>query len=447
MNDPDRHVGGTDRPLTVAVEVTNTLSVDFTTGIQRVVREVLQGLEDPRLGLEVLPVVTPAPGADLRRCTAEELDRLRRHPSGGRAGRRADDFGPLSPLVRRVGDLPLTLRTRAAVSSRLRRRREVVPQHRELSLGPIEQGALPAGSVFLDVEGSWYDPTPRAELLPRLHAAGVRTVPFVHDVMPLMYPEWFTAPHVAVFRDWLLAHLRSASLVLTNSHRTAEDVAGEALRCGITRPTRLTPVPLGVDHGGGAGTATSRPVEQAGRLGRYLLVVGTLEPRKNQEVVLDALESLWPQHPELSLVLVGKEGWMVDRFVRRLRRHRELDHRLFWMGGVDDDQLRWLYEHAFLAVAPSIYEGLGVPVMEALERGCPTISSNGGALPEAGAGLTELFDPHDVGALSALVRRHLEDPAHHDAARAAAASYRGPTWADAAEAIAGALHGLDDPSH
>ena len=78
-----------------------------------------------------------------------------------------------------------------------------------------------------------------------------------------------------------------------------------------------------------------------------------------------------------------------------------------------------------MAVAPSIYEGLGVPVMEALHHGCPTISSTGGALPEAGGGLSELFDPHDVDALVALLRRHLTDPAHHAAARAAAARLPG----------------------
>jgi hypothetical protein len=93
---------------------------------------------------------------------------------------------------------------------------------------------------------------------------------------------------------------------------------------------------------------------------------------------------------------------MVDSLVQRLRHHPLRDDRVLWLGGVDDAQLAWLYDHAFVAVAPSIYEGLGVPVMEALHHGCPTISSTGGAQPEAGAGLSELFDPHDV---DALVRR------------------------------------------
>lgn len=443
MNIPAGPPRGAPRPTTVVVEVTNTLSVDFTTGIQRVVREVVRGLSEPGLGFDVLPVVTPAAGADLRRLTDDELARLDTHPAGGRAGRRADDFGRLSPLVRRLGDLPMTLRARAAVASRLRRRREVLPAHRELSLGRIRDGAVAPGSVFLDVEGSWYDPTPRAELLPELRAAGVHTVPLVHDVMPLEFPQWFTPPHVDVFRDWLLAHLRHSELVLTNSRRTADDVRAVAREHGLDAELVVTPVPLGVDHPGGS----PRPVEPSDRLGTYVLVVGTLEPRKNQEVVLDAVEALWPRHPELSLVLVGKEGWMVDRLVQRLRQHPDLGRRVFWLGGVDDEQLSWLYEHAFLTVAPSVYEGLGVPVMEALARGCPTISSDGGALVEAGAGITELFAPHDRDALVALIGRHLDEPSHHEAARAAAAGYRAPTWSDTAAAIASALHGLQSTSH
>jgi glycosyltransferase involved in cell wall biosynthesis len=430
----------------VVVEVTNTLSVDFTTGIQRVVREVVNGLDglDGPGGarFEVVPVVAPAVGADFRRLTDDERDRLRAHPAGGRAGRRADDFGPLSPLVRRVGDLPVTLRLRAQVSRWRRARRELLPAHGELSLGPIRSGAIPPGSVFTDLEGSWYDPMPRAELLPALRDAGVHRAVFIHDVMPLRFPQWFTEAHAAVFRDWLTAQLRHAELFLANSHCTAADLRRVADELGVDRELDVRVVPLGAD----LPAVEPRPVEGADRLGRYVLVVGTLEPRKNQELVLDAVEALHDDHPDLGLVLVGKEGWMVDPLVRRLRHHPLRGERVFWLGGVDDAQLAWLYQHAFLAVAPSVYEGLGVPVLESLAHGCPTLSSTGGALPEAGSGVTELFDPHDTGELVALLRRHLEDPEHHRAQRAAVEAHRGPRWSDTTAAVAAALGDLVGPT-
>lgn len=427
----------------VVVEVTNTLSIDFTTGIQRVVREVVNGLDGPAgEGFEVVPVVAPAVGADFRRLTDDERARLRTHPAGGRAGRRADDFGPLSPLVRRVGDLPVTLRARAWVSQRRRRRREILPQHAQLSLGPIRDGALPAGSVFADLEGSWYDPMPRAELLPELRDAGVHRAVFVHDVMPMLFPQWFTAPHAAVFRDWLVAQLHHAELFLANSNCTAQDLRRVAAELGVDRDLDVRVVPLGADPP----VVEPRPVDVADRLGRYVLVVGTLEPRKNQQIVLDAVERLHSDHPDLSLVLVGKEGWMVDALVQRLRHHPLLGDRVFWLGGVDDAELAWLYQHALVTVAPSVYEGLGVPVMEALEHGCPTLSSTGGALPEAGGGLSELFEPDDTDTLVALLRRHLEDDAHHRARRDAAAAHRGPRWSDTTAAVAAALRDLVGPT-
>jgi glycosyltransferase involved in cell wall biosynthesis len=430
-----------DRPDTtqVVVEVTDTLSIGFTTGIQRVLREVLKGLDGPAgAGLQVVPVVTPSVGADFRRLTPEEAERLRVHPAGGRAGRRADDFGPLSPLVRRIGDLPLTLRVRAALAAARRRRIEFMPDHHELSLGPLDDGAIPAGSVFADLEGAWYDPTPRSQLLPALRRADVHTMVLVHDVMPLLFPQWFTAPHVQVFRDWLRAHLEHSELFLANSQCTAADLRRVAGTLGVQRSLDIRVVPLGADHP----AVAPRPVPEVQGLGRYLLVVGTLEPRKNQQIVLDAFERLAPEHPDLGLVLVGKEGWLVDSLVQRLRHHPMREDRVRWLGGVDDEQLGWLYDHAFLTIAPSVYEGLGVPVLEAMHHGCATLASSGGAQPEAAAGVAELFEPDDLDGLVALVRRHLDDPEHHDAARAAAAAHRAPSWADTATVVAASIREL-----
>ncbi len=226
----------------------------------------------------------------------------------------------------------------------------------------------------------------------------------VHDVMPMLFPEWFTPQHVQVFREWLTAQLHHAEVFLANSRCTADDLVAVAGELGVGRQLDVRVVPLGADYP----VLAPREVPAVAGLDRFVLVVGTLEPRKNQQVVLDAVERLHADHPELALVLVGKEGWMVDSLVQRLRHHPLRDERVLWLGGVDDAQLAWLYDHAFVAVAPSIYEGLGVPVMEALHHGCPTISSTGGALPEAGAGLSELFDPHDVDGLVALLRRHLD---------------------------------------
>jgi len=421
----------TQQPTTLVVEVTDTLAAPFTTGIQRVVREVVAGLQArPELSIDVVPVLTPAPGAGFRRLTEEEAERLRHHPAGGRAGRRADDFGRLSPLVRRVGDLHLVVSLRARLARWSPRRRQLHPPHPELRWDP------PAGSVFVDLEGSWYAPTPRSELLPALRRDGVRRMVFLHDVMPLVQPQWFTQRHRDVFAAWLHAHLELSEAVLANSNCTAEDARRVAAERGLE--VHPTVIPLGADPP----VRGSRPVALPDGLEQLLLVVGTLEPRKDQQLVLDAFDRLRTSHPGLGLALVGKEGWMVDDLVERIRTHPELDRRLLWLGGIDDEQLAWLYDRAFLTVAPSRYEGLGVPVMESLAHGCATLASRGGAQPEAAGGAAELFDPGDLDALTALVRRHLDDPEHHEQWVRRARDHRTPTWADTTAAIAGAVHRL-----
>ena len=265
-------------------------------------------------------------------------------------------------------------------------------------------------------------------------------MPLIHDVMPIIHPEWFNSEHIAVFSDWLTAHLRHSDRFLTNSHRTAEDLAKVATTLGVQRRLDIVPVPLGADYP----VAEPTPVELPSGMDRYLLVVGTLEPRKNQRIVLDAFDRLRGAHPDLGLILIGKEGWLVDDLVRRIRNHPEVDRRLLWLGGIDDAQLAWLYANAFLTVTPSQYEGLGVPVMEALDRGCATISSSGGALPEAAQGAAELFEPDDLDELTRLVALHLDDRGHHRQAVLRAEAYTSPTWSMTASAVATEIHRLVD---
>lgn len=419
----------------VVIEVTNTLSVDFTTGIQRVVRQVVAGLSGPAgEGLDVVPVLQPSRGAPFRRLTDDEASRLASHPAGGRAGRRADDLGRLAPLARRVGDLPLTLRLRARVGAWRRRRRELHPEHRELELDGFDPG-----TIFLDLEGSWYDPTPRSELLPRLAAQGVRCVPFVYDLMPVRFPEWFPPQQVEVFGDWVGAHARHADAAFAISQRTATDLAEavDAARPGHTIST--TVVPLGAEL---PPAHPRRPSGAPDPGGRFLLVVGTIEPRKDQAIVLDAFDELHDEFGDLSLVLVGKEGWMVDPLVRRIRSHPAYGDRLRWLGGVDDGELAWLYRHAFVVVAPSRYEGYGMPVIEGLANGAATIASSGGAQVEAAGDLAEVFEPGDRRRLVELLRRHLGDAEHHRDRCDAAAGYHPTTWNDTARVVGDTLRRL-----
>jgi glycosyltransferase involved in cell wall biosynthesis len=115
---------------------------------------------------------------------------------------------------------------------------------------------------------------------------------------------------------------------------------------------------------------------------RFLLAVGTVEPRKNHALLLQAFDRL--EAKDAGLVIVGRKGWMADDVAAALTGHPEFGKRLFWYEALDDPSLVALYRHAHASVLPSQYEGYGLPVVEALSQGCATVVSDAGSLPHAG---------------------------------------------------------------
>jgi glycosyltransferase involved in cell wall biosynthesis len=142
----------------------------------------------------------------------------------------------------------------------------------------------------------------------------------------------------------------------------------------------------------------------------FVLSVGTLEPRKNLERLIAAHRSLPPElreaHP---LVVVGPKGWEVDELLRR----HGADVRL--LGFVDDDDLAALYSLCTVFAYPSLYEGFGLPVLEALQSGAPVITSRVSSLPEVAGDAARYVDPRAEGEIAAALRELLESPSAREA--------------------------------
>jgi glycosyltransferase involved in cell wall biosynthesis len=207
----------------------------------------------------------------------------------------------------------------------------------------------------------------------------------------------------------------------------------------------VTPIDRGGASSSGAGATQGDPAEGLGPLGRYFLAVGTIEPRKNYGIVLDAFEALRADHPAAGLVIVGRPGWHDDLLLERLRASPV---GVTWRNDVSDGELDELYRGAQAVVVASVTEGFGLPVIEALAHGVPVLSSTGGSLPEAGGDLVEYFDPRSADELRTLMARHLDDADHHRRARARAATFQPTSWDESARAVAVALEqlaGLEQP--
>jgi glycosyltransferase involved in cell wall biosynthesis len=192
---------------------------------------------------------------------------------------------------------------------------------------------------------------------------------------------------------------RRAGALQCISQATASDLAGLFPRAA----GRIHVVPLAADASFSE-EGTRADIE--GR--RYVLAVGTLEPRKNLPRLVEAFARLSAEvRQDRLLVLVGALGWDTSETVDTLRRHSALVREL---GHVDDDELRALYRGAELFAYPSLYEGFGLPVLEAMASGTPVLTSRTSSLPEVAGDAAVYVDPRDIDSIASGLGEALTDP-------------------------------------
>ncbi len=230
----------------------------------------------------------------------------------------------------------------------------------------------------------------------------------LHDLTHVHYPETQPVDRLAAIRRYSERGVERARRILVDSHFIAEEVRrhygvpterivvaplGHAPRFHPREPTALAPrlAPLGLQPGG------------------YLLCVGTLEPRKNLQLALRAHErlpaTLREQYP---LVLAGMPGWRAEQLEKPLQRALA-GGQVRLLGYQDDLGLAELFAGARLLLFPSLYEGFGLPVLEAMASGTPVISSDHSALPEVVGQAGLLIDPQDEAACADAIERLIED--------------------------------------
>jgi glycosyltransferase involved in cell wall biosynthesis len=224
------------------------------------------------------------------------------------------------------------------------------------------------------------------------------TVLTVHDISFERYPEFFS--RLALVRDRLLvrASARAATRVITVSETSRRDLIE---LYGIPED-RVVAIPNGVAEGfrPANGTWTPYPGDRPLRV----LAVGTLQPRKNLLRLLDALIIVAREIP-VQLRVVGPDGYQADEIRDRLSSSIQTEV----VGWLDDDALAAEYRCADVFVYPSIYEGFGLPVIEAMASGTPIVTSSGGSLPEVAGDAALIVDPLDVQGLAAAIRSVAED--------------------------------------
>jgi GT2 family glycosyltransferase/glycosyltransferase involved in cell wall biosynthesis len=426
----------------VYIDVTETLRSGWKAGIQRVVLEFVKGLLDDHPDLDLVLLCWSAPLRCYRRLTTAEVERLlservmENHPRG-------PAVAPRSFARRAAGRLARTPGLRV-IGDRVRSVRDVRNEPTEHLALRVER--FNPGSVFFDVDASWnLTDTPRSELYPKLAGQGVRIVTFTHDILPITNREWFSGGLPKVFAAHIRAGLEWADLALCNSHHTAEELAAFARQEGRRTPPmqviRLgTPTqPRDPDtRSSEHDLETASEWMRALKFGRVVLCVGTIEPRKNHTTLLDAFEQLGDSRDDLMLVIAGRAGWETDAVVERLRHHPLLNTAIFWPERVSDAELEQLYRKAWVVVTPSLAEGFGLPLAEALAHGCAVLASDAGAHREVGGDCVTYFDPTSTRELANGLLALKEEGAH-TAALQRGAAWEPSTWQAATDELARTL--------
>jgi glycosyltransferase involved in cell wall biosynthesis len=202
----------------------------------------------------------------------------------------------------------------------------------------------------------------------------------VFDLLPMLRPEVFPFGTEQYFGDFLRTVHKVSDGVLCISRAVADELAGWIAGQGLTRPApfRLGWFHLGADIHASAPSFGLPPdadrVLAALAARPSFLMVGTVEPRKGHTQALAAFELLWEQGQDVNLVIVGKQGWMMDKLAERMAAHPEKDKRLFWLAGISDEMLLKLYAGSSALLSPSEGEGFGLPLIEAAQHDIPIIA-------------------------------------------------------------------------
>lgn len=237
---------------------------------------------------------------------------------------------------------------------------------------------------------------------------GVPSVMTVHDLIFKLFPEHHKRLNYIFLNRAMPLFVKRADAIIAVSEASKRDLVEHY----GTDPAKITVVyeAAASDFAAPSPADIQRVRAQYQLPEQFLLAVGTIEPRKNYGRLLEALAILRAKYPDLKLVLVGSKGWLYEGFFQKID-DLKMGEQVIFPGYVPDVDLPAFYGAAEVAVMPSVYEGFGLPVLEALACGTPVASSHAASLPELGGDAVQYFDPLNVEEMAAVLDKILDDAA------------------------------------
>jgi len=211
----------------------------------------------------------------------------------------------------------------------------------------------------------------------------------IHDLAYLYFPDDFTKKDLWQLKNWTKFSIKNAAQIIAVSKTTKKD---------IVKNYGVDERKISITYNGYE-KLSQKSKDKSQNLNSkvknkdpFILFVGTIQPRKNLDVLVEAFNKFIQTNKDFKLIIVGKKGWLYQSIFEKVK-SMDLENKVIFTGHVTDEELIWYYKNAFCLTLPSLYEGFGIPVLEAMNYGCPTILSMTSSLPEIGGDASLYFDP------------------------------------------------------
>jgi glycosyltransferase involved in cell wall biosynthesis len=299
------------------------------------------------------------------------------------------------------------------------------------------------GDIVVSLGASWGFPRYMEHIAKAKRRYGIKFSVLISDLIPIENESLVEQWHVLEFKKWIREAVANSDVLLNVSKYSRNAVVDLATGAGWPLP-RIEVLDLGTGLSdrtiaGDRGVISLPP--------RYVLVVSTIEVRKNHRLLVRVWRRLIERHGADAipvLVFAGQIGWMVNELLDDLAASNYLNGKIVLKHDLSDSELRQAYRSCLFTVFPSLCEGWGLPIAESLVQGKFCVASNRTSIPEVGGDFVDYFDPSDEDEALAKIERVLFDPAYLAAREARLqAEYRPRTWADCVHAL---IDKLDQPA-
>lgn len=232
----------------------------------------------------------------------------------------------------------------------------------------------------------------------------VPTVVSIMDLSFLQFPHLFNAGDLRKLKSWTAYSVRKAARVITISQSSKDDIIDEYK----VAKDKVKVVYLGIKKEEKT-KSMSETLSKHNVKSPFILFVGTLQPRKNIAGLIHAFSKVKEKNPDLELVIIGKKGWMYEDILEAPEKFG-VEKDVKFLDFVKDEELPSFYKNAVCFVLPSLYEGFGLPVLEAMKYGCPVITSNISSMPEAGGDAALYVNPDSIEDIAEKIEKVVGDP-------------------------------------